>query len=553
MAEKTETVGPRTFIRLISQRWRLFLLSGSLFSIGVLLWSHWLPLAYMGTTIFERRTDPVADQTSLRGSESFDTYKLTLEHELGGLSAATQAVEQIGLTRNLPRDDNGQLTLEGLKERQHIVKKTIDAIKVNWQVRSTAVDLVSVSFIHSDPMLAERMPNLLVQNYINLAYEQAASNLAASRDFFAEQVDTCNTRLSEIIKQRITFEAEHIGVFLESTSVLQERIMKVAADIDAVNFTVTMAEQELRNLENLKSELDVDNGEPSQIIKGPNPELVALKEELQTVKDYLNELLVVRSMKETHPDVQTIRRKIEQLEERVSATDPEAVLQTVHGATNLIELEMGLLAARSRVEASQKELERLQNLQQSYNDLLIDFPEVRHDYLEILKKGKDKEDELKRWDEGLAKTHMALAAEAAKRRTHLNAVQAASTQFLPSSPSLIRILGFALLGGLAFGSALVFLAYRLDQSVMSVEAAKGFGIPVYGFVDVIVTSRQLILRQIRRWILTPVVTLILLAVLGVGVFSITLRLHHPTRYQQWQAAPVEYLLEQIKQIPRIGQ
>ena len=159
------------------------------------------------------------------------------------------------------------------------------------------------------------------------------------------------------------------------------------------------------------------------------------------------------------------------------------------------------------------------------------------------------EAELNRWESSLQAVNIALGAEVAKHGTHLNAVQVALEQYRPSEPNLWNVLGISVLGGLAFGGVLVFLAIRLDQSVITPEqAAKGFGIPVFGFVSVIMTPRKLFVRFIKRWVVLPVVALLLTAVLGLLTFSLTLRLHYPEEYKEWRKDEAAYLQTHASQL-----
>ena len=139
---------------------------------------------------------------------------------------------------------------------------------------------------------------------------------------------------------------------------------------------------------------------------------------------------------------------------------------------------------------------------------------------------------------------MALDAEVAKRRTHLESVQTAEKQFRPSSPKLMMILAFTYLGGLAFGGGVVFLINFLDRSISTTEeAGKYFNVPVHGVIGEIITTRQRLRRGIRRYLLAPAVTLLILGVLGIATLSITLWLKSPEKFQEWKAAPVRFVFD----------
>ena len=137
---------------------------------------------------------------------------------------------------------------------------------------------------------------------------------------------------------------------------------------------------------------------------------------------------------------------------------------------------------------------------------------------------------------------MALDAEMKGRRTHLNVLQAAEEQIQPSSPKLFMVLGFAIVGGLAFGGGLVLLASHWNRSVTTTDdAVEYFNVPVLGVTSEIISSRQHTIRRAKRWILIPIATTIVLVGLVVSGLGVTLWLKHPQKYEEWKAAPISFV------------
>ncbi len=322
MDDAAEKKTPRDLLRVVFRHWRLFLLGASLFAIAALLGSHYIPVKYTGTTIFERRSDPAAGEiASLRGQSSgFGPYKLTLQHELAGYNAVERTVNELGMTRGIPRGLDGQLTLAGKMAKQQLIDDLRMNLAVKWEVRSEQVDLISVSFTHHDAVLAEQIPNTLVKNYINWASEQIIERLAARRKFLLEQVQNCTTRLDELTKQRLEFETKHAGMMPDSPASLHERIQQVSADMDTLRRQQTVAELKLARLKNLAVPTTESPNEPIQVVKGPNPELKRLEDKLRKFQDQLDAALMISHMTDKHPTVQTLRAKITQLEERIKQT-----------------------------------------------------------------------------------------------------------------------------------------------------------------------------------------------------------------------------------------
>lgn len=550
MAGKSEKHTPQDLVRLIFRRWRLFLLAASLFAIVALIGLTFMPVKYTGLAVFERRSDPGAEQLSAGMGESagFEPYKLTLRHELSGYHAVERAVEELGMTKGMPRGPDGQLSQQGLMAKQQLILALMKQIEVTWEVRADRVDLISVSFTSSDPQLAEDMPNTLVREYIEWVSKTIVETLDASRKFKEKQLENCRSQLEELTAKRLAFEAEHRGMLPEDPGSLQEHIQRITADIDTLRRQHSLAELKLARLEALVKPPDESTDQPTQIVKGPNPELKRLQDQLQNYNDALNDALTLNHMTENHPTVQAIRAKIAQLEETIKNTPPEAVLQTIYGTeTNSRQLDAQLAAAQSELDMSTAELERLQSRLAIYQELMDNFGPVRQEYLQMVQRQETLQAETDRWQRGLTDVAMALAAETAMRGTHLNALQLAQQQFVPSFPTLKIVLALAIGGGLAFGAGSVFLANFFDSSVGTTDDADHFDLPILGVIGEIVTPSQNTIRRLKRWILTPAVSLVVLALLGFCALNVVLWLHYPEQYKEWKKSRPAFIMSRISQ------
>lgn len=147
--------------------------------------------------------------------------------------------------------------------------------------------------------------------------------------------------------------------------------------------------------------------------------------------------------------------------------------------------------AQSEYQMATNELERLQARQVALQNIMNNYGPVRQEYLGMIKEVTDQQAEVDRWQKRRTEVQMALAAEAAKHRTHLTQVELAQEQFKPSSPKLLYVLALAIVGGLAFGGGLVFLTNTVDRSITTTEEATAhFGLPVLGSIGEIMTAPQ---------------------------------------------------------------
>ncbi|MCX5674774.1 MAG: hypothetical protein NTX87_07180 [Planctomycetota bacterium] len=355
MAEETQKKTPRDLLRAVFRHRMLFLASAALFAFATLVGSCWWPLKYTATARFERRSDPASEDLVRGKSESFDALKMTLEHELVGTNAVDAAADDLEKKRllpALPRGQDGKLTAEGRMQRQELVRNLMDVLKVVFVVRSQEVDLVSVSFTHPDPLLAQQLPNTLITNYISRIGEQIITNLTASRDFLQGKVDEANTRFVELTRKRIDFETKYAGMQPSSPDALAQELQKISSDMDTVRRQHTAAQQKVDRFKALMmdaakqpltaaekpketpAETEGDAKTPEAKAEGkpaspadPSPELalraaytelLKRQEQLLQYKSSLEEAKTLGHMTDKHPRVIALRKQIADTENQVA-------------------------------------------------------------------------------------------------------------------------------------------------------------------------------------------------------------------------------------------
>jgi len=592
-ADKTT---PRAIWAAIMRHRSLFLVGAAIFAIAAMLGSHYLPLQYTATAMFERRSDVASEDSNRNKSASFRAMKLTLQHELAGPKAIERVVEQLGLVRPGSGDRSGQRGVTVRERKDKLIREIMKRIVVRWEVRSDQVDLVSVKFTHHDPELAQKIPNALVKDYINRVSEQIVQRLQASLAFLVERVRECQDRVHELTRKKIEFELTHADMLPDDAAMLARYVHQTSTDIETLRRQRAVAERKVAYLRALVGEgaphvalpgawdgafdggrvseaacsalacasVSVDEnlglaeagrlgqvmackglglpmpnapglGGPAQIVRGPNPELAKLQDRLQKYRDELDEAISIRHMTENHPSVRALRQKIAQLQERIRRTPRETVLHKVYEtgpAQN--ELAVQLALAESELQVLTGELARLEQRLAGYRSAVASSAPIREQYLNIVRLLEEQQAEARRWQQRRTDVQMALEAEKAKRRTHLAAVQLAERPYRPVFPQAWMVLAFAIFGGLAFGGGLSLLMDTVDRSVGSLEeATRCFGVPVHAAIGEIRTTRQRAVHRLKRGVLVPAVSLVLLFALFLSAASVVLRLHDPEGYAGW--------------------
>jgi len=563
MPETPSKKTPRDFLKLVFRHRWLFLVSAWLFATSVLIGSHWWPeKKYTGTARVQVRRDPGVSKITRGATESFDALLAKIADEIAGYRAIKEAIESEelkahGLTRGIPRDRNGEYTSDGKRRLQELVLEIKSSVRVAKPTRSGEEARVNVSFTHANRKLAMDLPNALVKLYIERVSRRIVEELTQSKRFLENEVK----RFAAKVKQRRTelfeFEKDHAGAHPDGARAVHQRIQELESDLGEVRRQEEAIRQKLARFRAMLAEATAGpttgptatqpatRHPVTTVVMVPNPEIKRLKEQIRQAKENLE--LTLTQMKEAHPTVLLFRKRIAQLEKQLAETPPEVQQSRTEtfGASQQIaamQLAASIAAAESELEVVVAHRGRLEKRLAANRQLMTDLTSIQEKYRSLQKQLEDAEVELKRWRQALSGVEMALAAEAAKRRTHFLQTEFAREQYRPSHPTLGTILPFAIFGGLAFGGGLVFLTHLLDRTITTREdARKHFGLPIYGQIGEILTRRDLILRGLKKWIFTPVISLVLLAVLGTSCFSVVLNLRYPLEYEKWKHARLDYV------------
>lgn len=547
MLETQEKKTLRDYLRIIFRRRKLFLLGASLFAIIVLFGAQKiLPVEYTGMTKFERRSEVTGEEAVGRGLESFDTIKLTLKQDLIGRNAIEAMAYELDFLKGLLREADGQLTIAGEARKQEIVRELTESVKITWDVRSDNIDLVSVGVVHRDPVKASRIPDILVKNYFDLIGERIINRLIKKRDVLEKQVKTAGDKLAAAMNERTTFLVKSGSTMPDSPGRLEERVQQNRSDISRFEAQKDAAYLTLKRLNAIEKTLQ-STTQPAQVAMGPNPELARLKDKLQNCKDQLDTHVTFYHMTPKHPKVITLKEKIVQLEKQIKETPEEAVLQTIYNrGRDANAYGAQIIAAQSDFETAGREISRLNKERKGLDVAIEQYASARQEYIRLDANVKKEEVEHENYQKRLTVVKMTLGAELAQDRTHLTPVQAALEQSRPTSPPLLLLLGFAILGGLAFGGGLIIVSNMLDRGISTTEdAIKYFNLPVCGVISEIVLSSQRTGRWVKRWVVGSAVTVIVLVTLSVATFSTVLWLRYPHRYTKWQESPIGFVGQNV--------
>lgn len=528
--------------RVLFRRRRAFLLGASAAAFAVLAVSAWLPLQYTATATVEIQDELAA--TPAPGSVEKPAAP-SMPTVVAGRAAVEKAADELGLTRWLPRDSDEDLAAGSLTPRQEIVNRLLSSLRVFREPHPGQPDMISITCTGRDPQLAVELPNVLVKRYVLATREQRLKRLAENRDALQKQVSDSDTRLAELTKRQVDYETKHGATLPETPGVIHQRIRDIQMQIDALRVQESAAKQKVARLRLLATTAKPPE-EPAEVIKGPNPALKPLEDQLRECQAEYSTATEVRNMRDDHPTVQALRKKLDALKKQIDQTPREIVVQKVYGPKTAAgnDLAVQLASAQSEADKAAMEIERLGARLAEAEGALAGFGPARQEYLAILKQIDDERAELKRRQERLAEAQAARAAEEGKRDSA--GMRLAEKPSRPSFPVLWHVLGLALLAGLAAGTGLALAARAMDRTISTAdEAGRAFNVPVCGVISEMVSPRRRVWRAVNRWVLRPAAALVILAALGVASLNVVLRLHCPDQYARWSEHPQTFVRQHL--------
>jgi len=521
MTERHEEKTLKDVVKMVISHFRVFSAGAAIFIIAVMVVTHYIPVKYTSTALFERRCDSVVNSISRTG-ESFQTMRLTLQQDLAGPKAVEKVLDKLGLFKNLPRQADGSLTPEGVTQMQDIVQSVIKGLRVEWKVRTDEVDSIAVSCTSSDAKLAQEIPNLLVQQYTTWVNEKILERLRSSRDFIQKQVDKCTAKLSKLNSEKIEFEAKYGDILLSDATNLRERTQELYSDIESLRRQYVIAYQKVKQIKALMQ----------------TTQLRKLRDKLEQLKGELDTCLTLNQMTQEHPKVQILLARIKQTQERIqdiragkiSSGDSEK-----DGMDNAMILQ--LASVESEAQMIKDQITLMQRRLATYKTVMTRSVPLREEYAKITKPFEEQEAETKRWQQQLADLNISITAEEGNRRNQLNAVQMAQKPIKPMFPPLWAVVCIAIGGGLAFGYGLAFTSDMMDRTIRKPQdAEKYFGVPVVGVISEIENPKQRKYRQLKQCVLTLATALLILITLGLSTYSALLRIDSPSQFYAWKAS-----------------
>jgi polysaccharide biosynthesis transport protein len=302
--------------------------------------------------------------------------------------------------------------------------------------------IVQVSFESTDPALAAKVSNALVDNYLDYNFREKydATRVAGGR--MEEQLDELKAKVEKSQGDLVDYQRQHAIVDVnDKQSVVEQRLGELSSQL-------TTAQSERIQKESLYTESRTN---PEKIASLAQNELLQKIEEKQSdiKKEYVEAL---SQYGPTFPKALRLQKQVDELESQISKERSRVVERIGRDYSAAVVRESLLADAVSRQKG---ELGEFNKLLVQQNILKGEFDTNQKLYERLLEHLKD------------------ATVSAGLKSTNIHPVDAALAPIVPVRPKKLSNIGLALVVSLLIGTALAFVQERLDHSVKSMEDVEG--------------------------------------------------------------------------------
>lgn len=379
-----------------------------------------------------------------RGEPGFsdETFLQTQVNVLKSENLAWRTIQQLGLAQNAEfapaggAGDNRGSSAPISAAQNELIQAFRGHLRVQLMRDSR---MIEVTFDSTDPQLAAREANTLVNNYTEYNFHQKYDATRQASGFMEQQLDELKAKVEKSQQAMVDYERKNLIVDIgDKQSVVEQRLTALSTDL-------TNAQNERMQKQSLY-ELVTSNNEPEATLATQDSLLQSLDEKYATLReDYVD------GVGQYGPNFPKVKR----LQDQLNEVQTLMVRQRKRLITRIREDYMAALGRERLLAAAvsheKEEVGKLNQLSIERNLLKREFETNQQLYASLLQHLKD------------------ATISAGLRATNIHVVDSALVPTSPVRPRVMYNIAISLLVGLVLGLSLAIIEESLDTSVKSAE------------------------------------------------------------------------------------
>jgi capsular exopolysaccharide synthesis family protein len=410
------------------------------------------------------------------GNDSGDDYMVAMDtqtHVLQSDAIAKQVIRKLNLDSNLAFAGKGAPPAASAADASSIDSRFIEphleaalvgkfhgALQINSIPRTR---LLEIRFSSSDPNLAAKAVNTLIDTYIEQNYKTRLDATTRTADWLTQQLSELQLRVEESQEKLVRYQKAHgiLGI--------DEKENIITSKLNELNKELTAAEADRMQKESIYRM--AGSGDPELLSSlDPSSPLVKLRGQEEDLHRQLAQASV--RFQPTFPKVQELNGELEAVQADIKTEVDRLASKYKKDYFAALEHEKLLRASLENQKTDANQL----------NESAIEYS--------LLKRDVDSNRQLY---EGLLQKLKEAGVMTGLRSSNVRIVDPASAPTAPSSPNIPRNLLVSLLVGLAGGVSLAFILESRDDAVHSLEQAQMVaGLPSLAIVPLEARSNRLL-------------------------------------------------------------
>ncbi|MGA3195125.1 MAG: polysaccharide biosynthesis tyrosine autokinase [Terriglobales bacterium] len=410
------------------------------------------------------------------GNDSGDDYMVAMDtqtHVLQSDAIAKQVIRKLNLDSNLAFAGKGAPPAASAADASSIDSRFIEphleaalvgkfhgALQINSIPRTR---LLEIRFSSSDPNLAAKAVNTLIDTYIEQNYKTRLDATTRTADWLTQQLSELQLRVEESQEKLVRYQKAHgiLGI--------DEKENIITSKLNELNKELTAAEADRMQKESIYRM--AGSGDPELLSSlDPSSPLVKLRGQEEDLHRQLAQASV--RFQPTFPKVQELNGELEAVQADIKTEVDRLASKYKKDYFAALEHEKLLRASLENQKTDANQL----------NESAIEYS--------LLKRDVDSNRQLY---EGLLQKLKEAGVMTGLRSSNVRIVDPASAPTAPSSPNIPRNLLVSLLVGLAGGVSLAFILESRDDAVHSLEQAQMVaGLPSLAIVPLEARSNRML-------------------------------------------------------------
>ena len=331
--------------------------------------------------------------------------------------------------------------------------------------------VISVTYDDPSPWVSAKVPNTLVENFIELTLERKFNTTAYARAFLEERLAQAKITLEDAERQLVAYADDNDILELkdagQETSLASNSLLQLNSELAEAQSERIIAEQAFIELSN--------NAVTSETLDSADlKRLRAKRSELEA--EYQNLLGI---FKPDYPDVLQVRSRINAIDSEIIG-ETKAIVGAAQGTYRAALARENILSAK--LEGLKADLRQLRNRSIDYTILRREVDNTRSQYDALLQRLKE------------------VSIASGVGSSQISVVDSAIIPRLPFSPNIPMIMALSLLLGGGLGIGLAFLLSMIDDTIKTPEDIKEkLRLAVLGVVPKLVNAKRddVILEELK--------------------------------------------------------